>query len=224
MKNENDVWMKIKKEITGEKKDIYIVTVYLSPYKSKNENVNKISNLFEEILVFKGKGEVIIQGDFNARTNIDDDIIKPDKFDDILILPELNIPCRNSEDKVSSDQRGKELVELCKSLNLVILNGRKTGDLFGKCSSFQWNGASVVDYVLTSPSKFNQVEFFKVDDFIPWVSDHCVLHYRLVFEETSINEKPEKERILGEVYQTSYWDQNSTKHFRHKVCKDARRD
>ena len=172
--------MKIKKEITGEKKDIYIGTVYLSPYKSKNENVKKISNLFEEILVFKGKGEVIIQGDFNARTNIDDDIIKPDKFDDIVILPELNIQCRNSEDKVSSDQRGKELVELCKSLNLVILNGMKTGDLFGKCSSFQWNGASVVDYVLTSPSKSNQVEFFKV----------------FVFEETSINEKPEKEGIL----------------------------
>ena len=46
------------------------------------------------------------------------------------------------------------------------------------------------------------------------MSDHCALHYRLVFEETSINEKPEKEGILGEVYQTFYWDQNSTKHFR----------
>ena len=45
VKNENDdsVWMKIKKEITGEKKDIYIGTFYLSPYKSRKENVKKIS-------------------------------------------------------------------------------------------------------------------------------------------------------------------------------------
>ena len=40
VKNENDdsVWIKIKKEETGEKEDIYIGTVYLSPYKSKDEN------------------------------------------------------------------------------------------------------------------------------------------------------------------------------------------
>ena len=61
VKNENDdsVWMKIKKEITGEKADIYIGSVYLSPYKSKDENVKKISNLFEEILDFKGNGRLL---------------------------------------------------------------------------------------------------------------------------------------------------------------------
>ena len=150
-KNENDdsLWIKIKKELTGEREDIFIGTVYLSPYKSNYENLKNISDLFEEILAFKEKGEVIIQGDFNSRTNIDDGIIGPDKFDGSVIINDLNIPGRNSEDKVPSDHRGKELIELCKALNLVILNGRKAGDLFGKCTSFQWNGASVVDYVLT---------------------------------------------------------------------------
>ena len=59
---------------------------------------------------------------------------------------------RNSEDNVPSDHRGKELLEMCKSLGLLILNGRKVGDLFGKYTSFQWNGSSVVDYVLASNS------------------------------------------------------------------------
>ena len=44
----------------------------------------------------------------------------------------LELPPRNSEDKGHIDIRGEELFELCRSLNLLILNGRKTGDPWGK--------------------------------------------------------------------------------------------
>ena len=40
---------------------------------------------------------------------------------------------QNSENKIVN-QRGKELLDLCKLNRLVIINGRKTGDTFGKFS------------------------------------------------------------------------------------------
>ena len=89
---------------------------------------------------FQKKGEVIVQGDFNARTNVINDTIVRDKFDTIFMGNDYgDVPNRNSEDKVQADHRGKELLELCKSLQLVVLNGRKIGDLFGKFTSLQWN-------------------------------------------------------------------------------------
>ena len=89
-----------------------------------------------------------------------------------------NIQNRNSEDKVPADHRGRELLEMCKSLGLLILNGRKVGDLYGAYTSFQWNGSSVVDYVLASNSIYSSVSYFKVGNYIPWLSDHCALRYR----------------------------------------------
>ena len=61
--------------------DIYIGTVYLPPRKNNEDNSKKIFELFEEIINFQKKGKVILQGDFNARTNIDNDTVTPDKFE-----------------------------------------------------------------------------------------------------------------------------------------------
>ena len=148
-------------DIFDKKRDIYIGTVYLKPYKNNNDNSKKILELFDEIFSFQEKGEVIVQGDFNARTNVDGDTITIDKYDDSFMIPTENLPqniqSRNSEDKVTSDHRGKELLELCKSLGLIILIGRKVGDVFGKYTSFQWNGCSVVDYVLASSSIYPSI-------------------------------------------------------------------
>ena len=139
--NADTLWIKLKKDIFDKKQDIYIGTVYLKPYKNNNDNSKKILELFEEILSFQKKGEVIVQGDFNARTNVDDDTITIDKFDDAFMIPTENLPqniqSRNSEDSLAADHRGKELLELCKSLGLIILKGRKVGNLFGKYTSFQ---------------------------------------------------------------------------------------
>ena len=71
--NENSLWLKVKKEVLDGKQDIFIGTVYLTPRKSNSDNSKKIYELFEEILYFQDKGHVILQGDFNARTNVDND-------------------------------------------------------------------------------------------------------------------------------------------------------
>ena len=159
---------------------------------------------------FQKKGKVIVQGDFNARTNVINDTIVRDKFDTIFMRNDSgDIPNRNSEDKVPADHRGKELLELCKSLELVILNGRKIGDLFGKFTSLQWNGNSVVDYVLASQSIYSSITYFKIGDFIPWLSDHCATRFKLLscMVPQAKNENP------GEKLESLFWDAESPEKF-----------
>ena len=47
----------------------------------------------------------------------------------------------------------------------MIINGRKTGDLFGKNTSYQWNGKAVVDYTIASMEIFDDITFFKVGNY-----------------------------------------------------------
>ena len=61
----------------------------------------------------------------------------------------------------------------------LIVNGRKTGDIFGKYTSLQWNGCRVVDYLLASSPYFDKITKFQVGDFYPWLSDHFPLHYSI---------------------------------------------
>ena len=75
---------------------------------------------------------------------------------------------RNSEDKVTN-ARGKELIDLCKFNKLVVMNGRKNGDIFGKFTCHNWNGSSVVDYFLSSISYIDRICSFVVGDYIPWL-------------------------------------------------------
>ena len=209
--NRDTIWIQIKKEILDKEHDIYVGTAYLSPHKNNNESSKKILELFEEIMHFQKKGKVIIQGDFNARTNVISDTVPADRYDTSFIEnPSADIPPRNSEDNAPADHRGKELIELCKSLGLVMLNGRKTGDLFGKYTSLQWNGSSVVDYVFVDKHVFASIGFFKVGNFIPWLSDHCATRYLLHSSMINHSKSDDQE---GEVLDSIYWDADSPEKF-----------
>ena len=63
--NQDAIWIKMKKESTGEENDIFIGTYYISPSKS-SENSEKIAKLHEDVMQFQQKGEVILSDDFNA--------------------------------------------------------------------------------------------------------------------------------------------------------------
>ena len=210
--DKDTIWIKIKKDIIDKKHDIYVGTVYLPPYRNNQDNSKKILDLFEEVLTFQKKGMVILQGDFNARTNVNIDTVTGDKYDPTLVTNHhAEIPCRNSEDKVPADHRGKELVELCKSLGLITLNGRKIGDLFGNFTSFQWNGNSVVDYVLVDRSLFPSISFFRIGNFIPWLSDHCATRFRL--ESSTDRSFRIEEALDGEILDSLFWDNDSPEKF-----------
>ena len=152
----------------------YVGLSYFSP--KGNETSNEISKLTENIEVLKQKGHILISGDLNARTgNLDDPLI-PDKYDEEFhICINENPPRRNSQDSVINP-RGNDLLDMCKSLDLNIINGRKTGNIFGDYTCFKWNGNSVVDYLLASYSLFHKIPLLRVGQFLPWISDHYPLH------------------------------------------------
>ena len=104
--------------------------------------------LNDEINNFRKKGTVLVQGDLNARTGVEQDFVTFDKLDNSDSNCAEDLYSRNSEDK-TTNKRGKELLDICKVNELLITNGRKVGDLFGKFTSHQWNGSALNDYLLT---------------------------------------------------------------------------
>ena len=101
---------------------------YCSPSKKDDTFFTSVN---EEIESFQRMGQVYM-GDFNARTAKEIDIIEQDKFDTNFYLQnQVNIPKRNSQDKQITS-RGKEFLDICKINDIIIVNGRKIGDIFGK--------------------------------------------------------------------------------------------
>jgi hypothetical protein len=100
-------------------------------------------------------GNIVLCRDFNARISCENHFILngESKFTPTYedYKTDKNILKRQSRDP-KIDQRGKELLDLCNQLR--ILNGRVFGDIFGNYTCYTPNGASVVDYVLVSLSKF----------------------------------------------------------------------
>ena len=198
--SEDSIWIKLAKEATGELKDIYVGTCYVSP---PNRNTRKSSEItcekheplqlfFEEARQFSLKGEVILQGDFNARTAAMPDYLIKDKFDDEFgICNEERTPPRNSEDKKVCE-RGSLLLDLCRSGDFLIANGRKPGDVFGKFTSMQWNGSALVDYVITPSSNLQRVVELIVGNFYPCLSDHCPLQYKIKLSVINSSDIPQE--------------------------------
>lgn len=178
-------WLMLDKNYFGFDSDIYLCFAYIPPQHSSyyiDQNIDFLELIENDISVYKSKGSVIILGDFNARTGSEPDFISDDD-DDFLPLNadyviDSSVINRNSKDaKVCT--RGKELLEMCISSRLRILNGRTFGDFRGKFTSYQYNGNSVIDYCLISEEKMSKVVYFHVDDPILRLSDHSKISVRL---------------------------------------------
>ena len=190
--SEDCIWLKISKNFVNGGKDIFVGAIYLPPPNKWNKSKinDRVKIVMDEIEKFSRKGEVLLSGDLNARTNNDlDYVCLSADFD-----PHDNNPPpirRNSEDRKMSCKRGKDILQLCKILDIMILNGRKIGDSFGQMTCFRWNGCSVVDYGMCSRDLFENCIIFKVGELLPHISDHCpiVIHLslNLVFENNSID-------------------------------------
>ena len=84
---------------------------------------------------------------------------------------------RQSMDDNSIDEQGKIILDLCKSSNLRILNGRPTGDQHGNITRYPSNindKPSTIDYALCSFSSMPQIKSFSVLPF-SGISDHCCI-------------------------------------------------
>lgn len=221
-KSSNILWCKISHNHFGLTKDIFIANVYISPLQSqKKNNEDDLLILENEIDKFSNLGEVILLGDFNARTGILNDFVENDSSGEFLnhenpVYETDNLfPTRNNSD-LKLNTLGNELLQLCISNKFRILNGRKTGDLTGKFTSYQSMGVSTIDYGIIAENLWNQILSFEVLSLTPY-SDHCPISISLkTYHQLKLKKNKSKKKTASEKNKFSrfIWNNDSEEKFK----------
>lgn len=210
-------WLKLHKEIGISETDTFLCAVYTPPVESPYYDEEYISSLHTEISHFQAQGNVLLCGDFNARTGSKLDYVDPQGNKHVFgqcspyLTPALRI--RNSLDH-SVNKSGKELVHLCRALGLYMLNGRIRGDSLGRFTYCSALGASVVDYAITDmdPSSFNA---FTVRQQTP-LSDHNQINVYLKWSHQPKQTATESSKLYP-VHRTYRWAPDSAEKFIHAL-------
>ncbi len=192
-------WAILKKEFFGLDKDIYIGLVYFSPANSSYATrleYNPFDKLMGEIEKYSNTGNLIVMGDFNARSSNLSDLLNSNRCDHIPSMSVLDYD-DNFHERFSQDsgkrvcQYGNNLIDLCISTGMEIANGRILGDLTGKFTCHKYNGSSVVDYVLADNIVLSHLQYLRVNDFIGDISDHCLISFGIAVRATVQESKEE---------------------------------
>ena len=136
--------------------ETYLCVCYVAP---RSSTVNAGSCPYDALQldiveVQNAGGCTVVCGDMNARTAELDDYIRLADLQDYVDVPDegayLNsyIPSKSNCDKKppGSGTWGCELLELCRSTELLIANGRTLGDVKGEYTFTSPRGQSTVDY------------------------------------------------------------------------------
>ena len=148
------LWFELSKNVTNFDNNLIVGIIYIPPENSKYSSRELFTNIEMEMheLVKNGK-HVILTGDFNARTGTELDIHEfiydiNDRFYEIFENSHFNIDLenfhRNNMDAMVNPY-GKLLLDMCKTNNLFIMNGRIGDDIEGHLTCKQ---SSVVDYFI----------------------------------------------------------------------------
>ena len=154
------------KNAFGYMQDIIIICCYLPPQGSTSYANGKegIEILHDNIVNISEKypdAYLMVVGDLNARTSTEPDFIQDD---DPSYLPGgsfyepsgFTVP-RNSSDK-EVNFFGENLLDLCKSHDIHIVNGRSCSDQTGHMTFVSSMGASLIDYFIMSAQLFTCVK------------------------------------------------------------------
>ena len=148
---------------SSERKLNFIVgSVYVPGSDSKFADESDFDIITEDILTFREKYNCpfLLMGDFNSRTG---------NLEDYASKPECT-PRTNADKKV--DTYGRNLIRMCKDLNLKIVNGRFGSDAGeGNFTCHKPTGKSCVDYCVMSDCLLTYVSDFCVDTFDRLMSD-----------------------------------------------------
>ena len=133
----------------------------------KNQPINFEKEIYDElendIALFSSKGHAMLLGDFNASTNKLEDHISQNGRNFINDLSEnsLQPKCTQSFDN-QINNHGKQHIDICKSCDLRILNGRTKGDSLGRPTYHGRKGISVIDYIICDQNLYQKIEYFIV--------------------------------------------------------------
>ena len=140
----NFIWCKLDKSCLGTTQDIYLCGAYNPPLNSTYFSPDIFEESEKDISFFNSQGSILLLGDLNARTGkyndhlemSDKNYLEIDMFENTE-----NISQRNKCDNILNSH-GKIVLQICKSFDLRILNGRKKGDSLGNITFHGRNGVS----------------------------------------------------------------------------------
>ncbi len=205
--------------------DAYIIMCYIPPldsdYICKNCDGNYMEALSDLVAKYSLKGSVSVCGDLNGRTGLlSDEPIVSDidltagLFSHLAIdspIWQTKIDDRASMD-VTSNSRGEDILNLCKSTGLRIMNGRCFEDKdIGKFTFIDGNRRSVNDYLLCDEKMYTMLNWFSVGE--KWVeTDHCPLYFAFSgFTNQSITHSIEKSSY--DKYTRFFWENDCKDEF-----------
>ena len=180
------IWVKIDRLI-GLSSDLYLCLAYFCPEHSTFYRYEHATEPFDNLTLCIAEaqaqgGDVLLAGDLNARTGTMQDFVTKDQHADIpdLGLPSIEdlpaaVPTRQTLDREAPNNFGKQLIAMCQDTSMLILNGRVEGDASGQLTCQTYNGSSLVDYFIASPSLFAAHPHLHVEQ-LPPDSDHCPLN------------------------------------------------
>ena len=190
------MWFKISKQYIQSDEDIFYGVVYVPPSEPRFRNTDEFKKFEIEILdtSFSHK-YVYLLGDFNARTGCTDDFVTADdylvshfEYDGSLLifynrstcLPEYDMVINRVNIDSVINNGGNLLLDMCKTSNLFILNGRCGQDR--GVGSLTFKDISTIDYSLSSFEGLKFIGDFSVHPLDPIFTDgHCLLEKSYTF-------------------------------------------
>ena len=161
------VWLKIDKTNINLDENIFMCIAYVPPSNSEylaKLGIDVLAQIQNDIMKYNKIGQIVLTGDFNARTGTNLDFIENDSDIGLIntgYIADQQIIQRKNQDNVVN-ARGKELLELCISSRIRILNGRTVGDTLGYHTCHKWNGSSAVDYAAVSENLISSKKKFVI--------------------------------------------------------------
>lgn len=229
--NSNFQWIALHKDFFKLNKDVSVCFVHNPPATSsysRSLNYDVIQLIEEDCCELSKNGDILICGDLNAKTGNDLDFIQDDNPS---YTPEAedysqdyqNIMSRESEDMHRICSRGKLIIDYCIAAQLRILNGRTLGDLWGKCTYHGPKGSSVIDYSIASQSLVDSVLYFKVDNLVRSLSDHCLITTKVLADWPIMDVSKSDNRNDRNVIPGFKFDANATSNFSDQMLHETTR-
>ena len=193
--------------------------MYIPPAGSKIFNamdVNVWDEIEKGIELYSSKGKIFITGDMNGRTSDYSDILHFDRYieNNDLFQDMSHVPPRTNKDKIL-DQHGRRLLDLCKSTNFIIANGRLCDDFsVGEYTFCSTQGMSTLDYVLlesTDLYSFSNFQVLPLNEF----SDHAPLFFSFTSYKSRISESMKHNENVQET--KVFWDATKEQLFKNEL-------
>lgn len=160
--------------------DVMLVACYIPPGGSRFYRRSVWNELEEQVGRASAVGEVLMMGDFNARTSTRPDFPADahSRFTTAIgAVRPLNTERASADSRGRVNTSGLKMLEMCQRTGVRIANGRVHGDEDGAYTFVSHSGKSVIDYVLASAPMMTMIECLEISPAAE--TDHLVVSVTL---------------------------------------------